>query len=129
MNAHPEAQVALTELIAYLVNKGIRILVTTHSPYIVDHINNLIWARKLSAADQDDAAKKFRLGTKECFLRGTDVGAYLFDAENDEAHVSVESVFRQGDPDAFVEWDTFSRTSVYVSNLFSGEILPRLKPE
>ena len=126
MNAHPEAQLGLVELLAYLVNEGIRVVLTTHSPYIVDHINNLIWARKLSEADQDEVAKKLALGTRECLLRGEDVAAYLFEAEGEEGPVRVEPIFQQDDPEHLIDWDTFSRTSHYLSNLYAAEILPRL---
>ncbi|MDI1443607.1 AAA family ATPase [Polyangium sp. 6x1] len=125
MNAHPEGQVALVELIAHLVNQGIRVVMTTHSPYVVDHLNNLIGARRLSEADQDEAAKKFRLGTRTCFLRAEDVAAYDFVAEDDASPVRVKSIFPAEDPSASIDWDTFGRTSDYLSSLYTSEILPR----
>src|SRR5262249_37476346 len=43
-NLHPEAQAQITELLAMLVNADLPVLFTTHSPYIVDHLTNLIKA-------------------------------------------------------------------------------------
>lgn len=123
MNAHPEAQVALTELIAYLVNKGVRVLLTTHSPYIVDHLNNLIRAGDLSEADQAEIAPHFRLGTSECYLRADDVAVYDFEAERADGPVKVMPVLDRSDH--LIGWKTFGRTTDYVSNLFGEHILPR----
>ena len=46
MNLHPAAQVEIIEFLAMLVNAGLNVLITTHSPYIIDHISNLIVAKK-----------------------------------------------------------------------------------
>lgn len=41
LNLHPSRQIALCRLLAMLANYGIKILITTHSDYIVREINNL----------------------------------------------------------------------------------------
>lgn len=41
---HPSAQVAITQLLAYLCNKGFRLVVTTHSIFVLYVLNNLILA-------------------------------------------------------------------------------------
>ena len=38
MNLHPAAQVEIAEFLAMLVNAGLHVLITTHSPCIVDHL-------------------------------------------------------------------------------------------
>jgi hypothetical protein len=124
MNAHPELQLRIIELLALLVNKGIRVVLTTHSPYIVDHLNNLIRARDLSEPDRADVARRFKLGAAECFLNIEDVSAYAFEAETDEAPVTISpTVDRE---EHHIDWGTFGRTSDYVNNLFAAEIVPRL---
>lgn len=126
MNAHPEAQLRLTELLAYLVNRGIRVVITTHSPYIVDHLNNLIRAADLSQGDRAEVAAHFKLGTAECFLDADKVAAYLFKAEEGEgAPVTVTSIFDR-DERHLIDWETFGRTTEYVTNVYSSEILCRL---
>ncbi|NEP42638.1 MAG: AAA family ATPase [Okeania sp. SIO2H7] len=41
---HPSAQVAIAKLLAYLCNKGFRLVITTHSLFILYVLNNLILA-------------------------------------------------------------------------------------
>jgi len=41
---HPEAQVAIVKMLAYLVNKGFRLVITTHSLVVLYTLNNLILA-------------------------------------------------------------------------------------
>ncbi len=48
----PDAQKAITELIALVHNSGHQMLITTHSPYVLGSINNLIYAGQLAAKDQ-----------------------------------------------------------------------------
>jgi len=49
LNLHPDNQVLMAELIVRLVNNGVKIIMTTHSDYIVREINNRI---RLSSADK-----------------------------------------------------------------------------
>ena len=42
LNLHPEMQMKLARVFAKLVRSGVKILITTHSDYIVKEINNLI---------------------------------------------------------------------------------------
>jgi energy-coupling factor transporter ATP-binding protein EcfA2 len=42
INLHPDNQIILTKLFARLVNKGFRLVISTHSDYIVREFNNLI---------------------------------------------------------------------------------------
>lgn len=45
---YPEAQKRIVEILAFVAAKSCNILVTTHSPYILGAINNLIYAEKLA---------------------------------------------------------------------------------
>lgn len=42
INLHPDNQIILTKLFARLINKGFRLLISTHSDYVVRELNNLI---------------------------------------------------------------------------------------
>lgn len=44
MNFHPDVQVLLARLFAVLVSKGLKVIISTHSDYIVRELNNLIMA-------------------------------------------------------------------------------------
>lgn len=120
MNAHPEAQLMIAELLGVLVNRGINVLITTHSPYFVDHINNLVEAAQLDAARQNEIAGRFQLRTREAFLPAEKVAAYLFN-ENGR----VDDIFNRDD--RLIDWATFGNTSERVSHLFNDilELAPR----
>jgi len=80
LNLHPNNQVYLTRIFAKLINHGFRILLSTHSDYIIREINNLIMAssEKLLASN-----KTKELGyTKDMALTCDKVGAYLFNFKN-----------------------------------------------
>ena len=61
---HPKNQVILAEILAELVKKGVYVLITTHSDYILDKINNII-LRHIKEKD-------------ESCLPPEEVGVYLF---------------------------------------------------
>jgi len=42
INLHPDNQIILTRLFARLINNGFRLLISTHSDYVIREINNLI---------------------------------------------------------------------------------------
>lgn len=47
MNMHPENQCILARIFAEMVNKGLRMVISTHSDYIIREFNNLIMANEL----------------------------------------------------------------------------------
>jgi predicted ATPase len=107
MNLHPEAQARVTELLAILVNSGIKVIVTTHSPYFVDHLVNLMEAASL--VDSKEAAEKFYLKNTEAFISSDDVSVYLF--ENGTAKNVLSD-------DGMIEWGTFADVSERVSKIY-----------
>lgn len=107
MNLHPEAQLRITEFLATLVNAGLPVLITTHSPYVVDHLTNL-----MKAAEQSDLADiqgKFLLQRREAFIAKRDVAVYLFEKG------TVKNIL---DEDGIIDWETFSKVSDRVSQLY-----------
>ena len=117
MNAHPEAQLGLTEFIALLVNSGVRILFTTHSPYVVDHLNNLMEAARVPDANQDALAGKFALKTKGAFISSNKVAVHAFEEVSPGGEVMVREVLDR--EEGLIDWSTFSRQSDRVSNLYN----------
>ncbi|WP_423061290.1 AAA family ATPase [Citrobacter portucalensis] len=55
LNLHPDNQIVMAELIVRLVNLGVKVIMTTHSDYIVREINNRI---KLFSADNSSKIYK-----------------------------------------------------------------------
>jgi hypothetical protein len=117
MNAHPKAQLALTEFIALLVNKGLRVVFTTHSPYIVDHLNNLLEASQVPAERQEALAQKFQLKTAEAFLKPEDVRVHWFKPASDDpsSPVEVVPVLKDG----LIDAETFSFWTNWETSLFN----------
>jgi hypothetical protein len=73
IHLHPEAQVAMVKVLAYLVNHGFRVLVTTHSMTVLYVLNNLIEA---SALPEDYTEPG--IPEPEVRLKPGKVGAYFF---------------------------------------------------
>ncbi len=112
MNAHPEAQLAIAEFLALLVNRGIRVVFTTHSPYIVDHLSNLVEASTVPADQQDALAASFKLGTKDAFLDPEKLAVYHFQ-ESGEVVSAFDRETRS------IDWGTFSKVTDEINNLYA----------
>jgi len=108
MNLHPEAQVQLMEFLAMLVNAGLHVLITTHSPYMVDHLANLMAAAK--SENKAEASELFFLERTEAFISQDKVSVYLF--ENGTATNVV-------DDDGIIHWGTFGEISNYLSDVYA----------
>lgn len=109
MNLHPKAQVKLLELLTVLVNKGLQVLITTHSPYMVDHLSNLMKAATRSKEEKDKILGKFYLHRADAFISQKDVSVYLFNKGTTKNILQEEGV---------IDWYTFSRVSDQVSHIY-----------
>lgn len=91
LNLHPNNQVYLTRIFAKLINKGFRLLISTHSDYIIRELNNLIMASSKNEGVREVAEK---LGyTNELMLDKNLVSAYLFNYKNDSArNVTIKPI-------------------------------------
>jgi hypothetical protein len=107
MNLHPKAQVQLVEFLAMLVNAGLQVLFTTHSPYIVDHLVNLMKAAQHN--DKEAIREKFYLKRAEAFIPKEKVSVYLF--ENGTAKNIL-------DKEGVIDWGTFGDISDQISDLY-----------
>lgn len=77
LNLHPANQRALARLFARLVNAGLRVVISTHSDYIVREINNLVMLNTRFEG-RDTLVKKFQYDSED-FISHEQVAAYLFD--------------------------------------------------
>ena len=73
-NLFPASQKYVTELISLVVNAGHAALVTTHSPYVLGTMNNLLYAYSLPKSKQKDADS---ILSKDCWIDSTDFRAYF----------------------------------------------------
>ena len=107
MNLHPEAQAKMTEFLAMLVNAGLNILVTTHSPYLVDHLTNLIKAADVE--DKESIRDEFYLKRTDAFISKEKVSVYLFDQGRATKAIGEDGV---------IELNTFGEVSDRLSEIY-----------
>ncbi len=109
MNLHPSAQAKMTEFMGMLVNAGLSLLITTHSPYIVDHLTNLMSA--FDSPDKSSIKDHFYLGREDAFVPKELVSVYLFNEKGEVKNMLSE--------DKVIDWDTFSDVSREISEIYS----------
>lgn len=106
MNLHPAAQLQVIEFLAMLVNAGLRVLITTHSTYMIDHLTNLMEAYKHT--NQDAIVEMFLLEQKEAFISQEKVSAYLVEDR------TVKNIL---EPEGAIDWRTFSDVTRLVERI------------
>lgn len=91
LNLHPDNQIRIARLFARLINNGLRLLISTHSDYIIRELNNLIML-----SSDEPALKKvasdfgYRLNE---YIDKKDIGVYLFNFKTSKSrNVIVEEV-------------------------------------
>ena len=94
----PSKQILMARLLAFCVNSGIKVLITTHSDYIIKEINNLIMLHKDFEGKQE-FLKKHKEYTKNYYLDRKSVKAYICEegglspCDIDERGIKEMSVF------------------------------------
>jgi predicted ATPase len=78
LNLHPDNQRKVARMLGRLARNGIKIMISTHSDYVIRELNNLIM---LNSDRQGELCKKYGYRNDEV-LSSNNVGAYLFDANN-----------------------------------------------
>jgi len=109
MNLHPAAQLEIAEFLAMLVNAGLHVLITTHSPYIVDHLANLMQAAKHE--DPDSIKEMFYLQRTEAFISQEKVSVYLFEDG------TAKNIIRE---EGTINWETFGKVSDDISQIYAS---------
>ena len=72
---YPEAHRVMAKVLARLVNSGIKVMVTTHSDFLVGQVDNLVRASRLNNPEE--------LGMERYdLIKEEDVSVYYFDDEN-----------------------------------------------
>ncbi len=109
MNLHPEAQVKFMEFISMLVNDGAHFIITTHTPYIVDHLINLMAASK--SKKKEEIQELFFLKDKKAFISPNKVAVYEFTKEG-----KVKDILDR--KEITINWETFSKISDRISDIY-----------
>lgn len=79
---HPEMQVKLARQLAKLVTKGVRVIATTHSEWLLEELANIV--RRSEIDDISD--------TDDISLQSKDVGAWLFSKKNKQNGAFVNRI-------------------------------------
>ena len=91
---HPSAQQRLAGVLAYMVRKGLRVLITTHSHYMVEAMGMFL---NSSRVDPDKRADSMRLlgdeVDRELYLNEDEVAVYSFDSANEVGTVVKQVPF------------------------------------
>ncbi|MCB9678688.1 MAG: ATP-binding protein [Alphaproteobacteria bacterium] len=116
MNAHPAAQLAIAELLAIMVNRGYHVIFTTHSPYIADHLCNLMEAHALGPEAREAKARELAMQTTEACLDPEQLAAYEFREVGAEVAV-VDVLDREA---RVVDTQTFARVTDHVSEILGS---------
>lgn len=82
---YPEAQRDMVNLISLLANSGEnQVLITTHSPYILAAVNNLMFAHKVGQQKSEEVANRI---DRNLWLDYQRVGAYYVGGEGNEGRI------------------------------------------
>jgi AAA ATPase domain len=94
LNLHPHNQRLVARLLARLARSGLKVMISTHSDYILRELNNLI----MLSRDKDGQLRKKHGYDEDEILRPERVGAYAFDGahgrpiELGPAGIDVEAI-------------------------------------
>lgn len=81
LNLHPAAQVVFARIMARMINKGLRLLISTHSDYIIRELNNMImWGAVKGQCEEERKGFGYTEGE---ILNKKQVGVYVFDFDNE----------------------------------------------
>jgi len=87
---HPSAQLEMVKFLGMLVRSKAKVLITTHSDYILNFVNVLIRSSQLEEKDRE------RLKLEKCFLNPEEVGCYLFKEKGKDVQVKELEVSSNG---------------------------------
>ena len=103
-NLHPSMQVEFIRQLAGVLNSGVRVMVTTHSEWVLEELANLV---RLSDID---AAKRPETLRAEPALDKRDVGVWLFEKEQGDSGSRVKEIPLDTDEGGFASgYDQIAR--------------------
>ena len=85
---HPDAQTQMAEILARLVRAGVRVVVTTHSDWLLMEIGNLMREGELGEMTSNTVGE----GSPPSSLRPNEVGVWLFREDESSAGSTVEEI-------------------------------------
>ncbi len=104
----------MLEILAILVNAGVRVMLTTHSPYFMSHLNNLVVGEQHSDSVKKKQATSLYLKDPRAFLSEDQVSAYEMRANEKQEHY----LHSLKDAEFGIRYDTLSDVSVDVQQKY-----------
>ena len=90
---HPEAQQQMAAALAFMVRSGLRVLITTHSHYMVEQLGNFVAVSTLEPDERKSVLKLGgALGDEDVYLDESEVAVYDFATDKSENGSVVETV-------------------------------------
>lgn len=86
INMHPDSQLVLTRVFAQLANAGFRLLISTHSDYVIRELNNLIMGAKNPQVASKLGYQKGELITKD------DISVYYFEIDRETQLSMIKNI-------------------------------------
>lgn len=114
---HPNAQIAMARFIVMLVNNGAQVLITTHSDYMIEELNNCIQLKNTKQTIIEKYNLDNGLGEK-IHLDENNINVYLFKDNMNDVEVTQLEINEDGIPyDNFdaVRAELEKRQSIYNS--------------
>ena len=91
---HPEAQQKMAAALAFMVRSGLRVLITTHSHYMVEQLSAFVNASKLDEATRKRALSLGgELGKEDIYLNEDETAVYSFKMSPEHGGSVVEEIF------------------------------------
>ena len=91
---HPAAQQQMAAALAFMVRSGLRVLITTHSHYMVEQLSAFVNASKLDPATRKRTlALGGALGEEDIYLNEEETAVYNFRLSEEHGGSVVEEVF------------------------------------
>ena len=92
INLHPDNQIMVARMLVRLMNHGFRILISTHSDYIIREINNMVMMSNKKSATVKEMVEKGKYQSDE-YIDPSDLGVYYFNyASKRNKQVVVQKV-------------------------------------
>jgi hypothetical protein len=124
VNLHPNNQRIIARVMAKAVNKGFKVILSTHSDYIIKELNNLVMLNK---ANENPEIKKALLADlakdgydEDSYLKKEDLGVYFFDNHTIQELEVDDMGFDVATIDTELDKMTYSSEQIYYS-LFGQE--------
>ena len=91
---HPAAQQQMAAALAFMVRSGLRVLITTHSHYMVEQLSNFVMAWKLDDPDERKRLLDIQgtLGEEDIYLRNDEIAVYDFAPQSEQGGSIVKEV-------------------------------------